>query len=164
MKARLLILACAALLVCGQAVAKDHVRGQLKAGAAKVDVTPAEDQLGRNSYGILDRTHVRVVLFSNGNNIAGLANVDGNPNQRVVDAVNERIEKDFGIPQGNIIYSGTHCHSTGTVPMDELIERTYQAVKQAYENMVPAKVGTGKGVCYLNVKRDLFDPERGTRL
>ncbi len=46
--------------------------------------------------------------------------------------------------------------------MDELTERMYQAIKQAYQNMVPAKVGVGNGVCYLNVKRDLFDPERGT--
>ena len=108
------------MLVCslqgGLAYAQNHVRGQHKAGAAKVDVTPAENQLGRNSYGILDRTHFRVVLFTNGTNIAGFANVDGNPNQRSVDAVNERIEKEFGIPKGNIIYNGTHCHSTGTVP------------------------------------------------
>ena len=161
MKKALLII-CAALLVCGQAFAQNGPRGQLKAGAAKVDVTPAPDQLGRNSYGILDHTYVRAVVFSNGSNIAGLANVDGNTNQRVIDAVNERLEKDLGIPKGNIIYNGTHCHSTGTVPMDELIERTYEAVKKAYDAMVPAKVGYGEGVSYLNVKRDLFDPERGT--
>ena len=137
-------------------------RGPLKAGAAKVDVTPAENQLGRNTYGVLDRTHVRAIVFTNGNTVCGLANVDGNTNQRVIDAVNERLEKDLGIPSGNIIYNGTHCHSTGTVPADELIERTYQAVRQAYEKMVPAKVGYGSGVSYLNVKRDLFDAERGT--
>ena len=162
MKVKHIISICAILLACTTAFAQNHARGQLKVGASKVDVTPAEDQLGRNSYGILDRTHVRVILFTNGTNIAGLANVDGNANQRVVDAVNERIAKDFKIPAGNILWNGTHCHSTGTVPQDELIERTYQAIKQAYENMVPAKVGVGEGVSYLNVKRDLFDPERGT--
>ena len=153
---------CAILLVSSTAVAQNHFRGQLKAGAAKVNITPAPDQLGRNSYGVLDSTHVRVILFTNGKTIAGLANVDGNPNQRVVDAVNERIQKDFKIPAGNILWNGTHCHSTGTVPQNELIERSYQAIKTAYENMTPAKVGVGKGVSYLNVKRDLFDPERGT--
>jgi hypothetical protein len=162
MKVRHILAVCAILLVSSTAFAQNHARGQLKVGAAKVDVTPAPDQLGRNSYGILDRTHVRVILFTNGTTIAGLANVDGNANQRVVDAVNERIAKDFKIPAGNILWNGTHCHSTGTVPQDEMIERTYQAIKQAYENMVPAKVGVGEGVCYLNVKRDLFDPERGT--
>ena len=71
MKVKLFILACAALLVSGQAFAADHVRGQLKVGVAKIDVTPGPDQLGRNSYGVLDHTHFRVILFSNGNNIAG---------------------------------------------------------------------------------------------
>ena len=162
MKIRHILAVCALLLVGSAAFAQNHARGQLKVGAAKVDVTPAPDQLGRNSYGILDRTNFRVILFSNGTTIAGLANVDGNANQRCVDAVNERIQKEFGIPAGNIIYNGTHCHSTGTVPQDEMTERMYQAIKKAYENMVPAKVGVGEGVCYLNVKRDLFDPERGT--
>ncbi|MBO4756622.1 MAG: neutral/alkaline non-lysosomal ceramidase N-terminal domain-containing protein [Bacteroidales bacterium] len=161
MKIKYFLSVCLVLLSLS-ALAQTHFRGPLKAGAAKVNVTPGPDQLGRNTYGVLDSTHVRAIIFTNGNNIAGLANVDGNTNQRVIDAVNERLEKDFGIPKGNIIYNGTHCHSTGTVPMDELIERTYQAVKQAYENMVPAKVGYGSGVSYLNVKRDLFDPERGT--
>lgn len=137
-------------------------RGALMAGSAKVDVTPSEEALGRNSYGILDRTNVRAIIFTNGSTKAGLVNVDGNTNQRVVDAVNERVEKELGIPAGNIIYNGTHCHSTGTVPPDELTERMYQAIKQAYDNMVPAKVGYGSGVSYLNVKRDLFDAERGT--
>jgi len=162
MKLKIMIIACAALLVSGQAFAQNGPRGQLKAGAARVDVTPAPDQLGRNSYGILDHTHVRAIVFTNGHTVAGLANVDGNTNQRVIDAVNERLEKELGIPKGNIIYSGTHCHSTGTVPPDELTERTFQAVKKAYDAMVPAKVGYGDGVSYLNVKRDLFDPERGT--
>ena len=162
MKFNCIALVCALLLASSSMFAAEHVRGQLKAGAAKVDVTPSPDQLRPNSYGILDHTHVRAIVFTNGTTIAGLANVDGNTNQRVIDAVNERLEKEFKIPAGNIIYSSTHCHSTGTVPQDELIERTYQAVKQAYENMVPAKVGVGNGVCYLNVKRDLFDPERGT--
>ena len=162
MKFNCIALVCALLLASSSMFAAEHVRGQLKAGAAKVDVTPSPDQLRPNSYGILDHTHVRAIVFTNGTTIAGLANVDGNTNQRVIDAVNERLEKEFKIPVGNIIYSSTHCHSTGTVPQDELIERTYQAVKQAYENMVPAKVGVGNGVCYLNVKRDLFDPERGS--
>ena len=81
MRIRTVIAVCIAMLISGTILAGNHVRGQLKVGAAKVDVTPAPDQLGRNSYGILDHTHFRVILFSNGTNIAGLANVDGNANQ-----------------------------------------------------------------------------------
>jgi hypothetical protein len=142
--------------------AQNGPRGQLLAGAAKVDVTPSGDDLGRNSFGILDRTHVRAIIFSNGSHKAGFVNIDGNPNQRVVDTVNIMAQKELGIPVGNIIYNGTHCHSTGSVRGDELINRTYKAIKDAYNAMVPAKVGYGAGVSHLNVKRDLFDAERGT--
>ena len=149
-------------LASAPSFAQKGPRGQLMVGAARVDVTPDEKDLGRNSYGILDRTHIRAIIFTNGSNTAGFVNVDGNMMESVVDAVNARAEKELGIPSGNIIYNGTHCHSTGTVRGDELIERTYKAVKTAYEKMVPAKVGFGNGVSYLNVKRDLFDAERGT--
>ena len=152
-------------LLCAAAVvtsAQDRTRGQLLAGAARVDVTPSPDQLRANSYGILDHTNVRVILFSNGRTIAGFANCDGNFNGNAVKAASERAEQELGIKVGNIIFSGTHCHSTGTVPGDEFTERVYQAIKTAYDNMVPAKVGYGEGVSYLNVKRDLFDHERGT--
>lgn len=157
-----LVMAGALFFAALPSFAQKGVRGQLLAGAAKVDVTPSKDQLGRNSYGILDHTYCRAIIFTNGTTKAGLVNIDGNTNQKVVDAVNARIEKELGIPAGNILYNGTHSHSTGTVPPDELEKRMFQAVKEAYDAMVPAKVGYGDGVSYLNVKRDLFDPERGT--
>ncbi len=161
MKRKLVICVCALMAVL-PAAAQNGPRGQLMAGAAKVDVTPAVEELAKNSFGILDKTHVRAIIFSNGSRKAGFVNIDGNANQRVVDTVNIMAQKELGIPVGNIIYNGTHCHSTGAVRGDELINRTYKAVKDAYNAMVPAKVGFGEGVSYLNVKRDLFDAERGT--
>lgn len=162
MKRQLFLVSLALMLSVTLAGAQNGPRGQLLVGASKVDVTPAAEDLGRNSFGILDRTHVRAIIFSNGSRKAGFVNIDGNTNQRVVDTVNIMAEKELGIPVGNIIYNGTHCHSTGSVRGDELINRTYKAIKDAYNAMVPAKVGFGEGVSYLNVKRDLFDAERGT--
>ena len=153
---------CALALLSLTANAQNGHRGQLMVGTAKIDVTPGPDELGRNTYGILDRTHFRSIIFTNGETIAGFVNVDGNMNGQAVAAASERASKELGIPVGNIIFNGTHCHSTGTVRGDELTERLYQAIKQAYDSMVPAKVGFGNGVCHLNVKRDLFDAERGT--
>ena len=152
----------AMMLAVVPASAQKGPRGQLMAGAAKVDVTPAPEDLGRNSFGILDHTNVRAIIFSNGANKAGFVNVDGNANQKVVDTVNIIAQRELGIPIGNIIYNGTHCHSTGTVRGEELVQKTYKAIKDAFNAMVPAKVGYGSGVSYLNVKRDLFDAERGT--
>jgi hypothetical protein len=76
--------------------------------------------------------------------------------------VDEHAAAELGIPLGNIIYNGTHTHSGSSIRGEELNQRVYDAVKRAVANMVPAKVGYGEGVSYLNVKRDLFDAERGT--
>jgi lysophospholipase L1-like esterase len=138
-------------------------RGQLLAGAAKVDITPELKDLPPTSQGILDHCYVRVIAFGNGAQKAAFVTFDaGNADARVAQYVDEHAAAELGIPVGNIIYNGTHTHSGSSVRGDELTERVWGAVKQAVANMVPAKVGYGEGVCYLNVKRDLFDPERGT--
>lgn len=162
MKKHIILAVCLTFAAALCAMAQNGTRGQLKAGAARVDVTPAEDALPRNSLGIVNHTNVRAIVISNGETAAGFVNIDGNINSKVAAEVDARAEKELGIKSGNLIWSGTHCHSAGNVMGDELTERTWQAVKQAYENMIPAKVGFGNGVSYLNVKRDLFDPERGT--
>lgn len=159
---KLIITAAAALMIGIGAFAQNGPRGQLKVGASKIDVTINPEDLPETSYGILDRNHVRAIIFTNGSQTAGFVNIDGNMNGRTVQAVSERVEKELGIPKGNIIYCGTHCHYTGTVRGDELAEKIYSVIKEAYDKMEPATVGYGSGVSYLNVKRDLFDPERGT--
>lgn len=160
MKKFLTVVLASVVISAGQLNAQ---RGQLLAGAAKSDVTPAAETLPKTSYGILDHCYARAIVFGNGATKAAFVSFDAAMmNQRLVDAVNERAEKELGIPSGNIMYNWTHTHSGSTVPYDQLVELTYKAVKEAAESMVPAKVGYGNGVSYLNVKRDLFDPERGT--
>ena len=145
------------------APAQVNPRGQLYAGAAKVDITPDEKDLPPTSQGILDHCYVRVIAFGNGATKAAFVTFDaGGADARVAQYVDEHAAAELGIPEGNILYNGTHTHSGSSVRGDELTERVWGAVKQAVANMEPAKVGYGEGVSYLNVKRDLFDPERGT--
>ena len=138
-------------------------RGQLYAGASRTDITPDEASLPKTSQGILDHCHARAIVFTNGVTKAAFVSIDAAMgNIRMVNAVNERAAKELGIPEGNIMYNWTHTHSGSSVFGDELNNRVFQALKEANDRLVPAKVGYGNGVCYLNVKRDLFDPERGT--
>ncbi|MBQ6291788.1 MAG: neutral/alkaline non-lysosomal ceramidase N-terminal domain-containing protein [Bacteroidales bacterium] len=138
-------------------------RGQLYAGASKADITPALKDLPASSQGILDHCYARAIVFSNGFTKAAFVSMDAAMiNTRMSQAVDERAEQELGIPKGNIMYNWTHTHSGASVRTDELNERVFQALREANEALVPAKVGYGDGVCYLNVKRDLFDPERGT--
>ena len=64
MKVKHILAICAIMLACTTAFAQNHARGQLKVGAAKVDVTPAENQLRQGSYGILDHPVYRIVSGS----------------------------------------------------------------------------------------------------
>lgn len=157
-----ILIAASFLCASMSAFAQNGPRGQLKVGASKIDVTADPATMPERAYGILDRQHVRVILFTNGNETAGFVNVDGNFSGQAAKEINARAEKEFGIKAGNILYNGTHCHSVYTLRGEEFIEKVWTAVKDAYSRMVPAKVGFGNGVSYLNVKRDLFDAERGT--
>lgn len=160
MKKMLLTLLGAFVLAAGFCHAQ---RGPLSAGAFRVDITPDASALPKTSQGILDPCYARAIVFTNGTTKAAFVSIDGAMgNMRTVNAVNERAAKELGIPEGNILYNWTHTHSGSSVFGDELNNRIFEAVKQANDRMVPAKVGYGDGVCYLNVKRDLFDPERGT--
>jgi hypothetical protein len=156
-------IAAVMLAAASTAFAQNGPRGQLYAGAAKVDVTPDVKDLPATSQGILDHCYVRVIVFGNGSTKAAFVTFDaGGANAQVAQYVDEHAAAELGIPVGNIIYNGTHTHSGSAVRGDELTNRVWGAVKQAVANMKPAKVGYGDGVCHLNVKRDLFDPERGT--
>jgi neutral ceramidase len=71
----------------------------LRAGAAKVDVTPPAAELPKTYDGILDHLYSRAIVLDTGNARAALITVDAGaiPNA-VWKAVCERVEKDLGIP------------------------------------------------------------------
>ena len=48
----------------------------LRAGAAKVDVTPSAGELPKNSLGILDRLYARAIVLDNGTTSAALITLD----------------------------------------------------------------------------------------
>ena len=58
----------AALVMFAAAMSRESFAqtAQLRAGAAKVDVTPAENALPRNYEGILDRLYSRAIVIDSG--------------------------------------------------------------------------------------------------
>ena len=105
----------AALLQSINSLAFNGPRGQLVAGAAKVDITPELKDLPPTSQGILDHCYVRVIAFGNGSTKAAFVTFDaGGVNSNVAAYIDERASKELGIPEGNIIYNGTHTHSGGS--------------------------------------------------
>jgi neutral ceramidase len=139
-------------------------RGLLKAGAAKIDITPSEQELlAAKSLGAVDRIHARAIVVSNGITSAALVSIDaGGVSTGLFDAVTKRAETELKIPAGNVIMNATHTHSAARISNDKMIEYVYGIIKTAYEKMEPATMSWGTGVSYINVNRNIFDKDRRT--
>jgi neutral ceramidase len=129
---------------------------QIKVGAAKINITPKKDELPANSLGIHDSIYCRAIVIDNGVTKAALITVAGNQFENSWKASTERMQKELGIPAENVVLSSTHSHSVGFIK--GLEDKIFAAAKLAASKMQPATINWGKGVSYINVKRDLIDP------
>lgn len=130
----------------------------LKAGAAKVDITPAPNELPPTYEGVHDRIYSRAIVVDNGKTGAVLITVDvGGLSDDTWKNVTGRIEKELGIPAVNVLMTATHTHSSprrqGT-GLDELIFKSAQQAKAAAR---PARIGYGTGVSFININRNIID-------
>lgn len=142
--------------------AQNGTRGQLTAGAAKVDFTPAESELPEGSYGILNHVYSRAIVVGNGSTRCALISIDaGGVHEGLYQEAKKKIMA-LGIPEANIIITATHTHAGARVDNGKLSDKIAESVRLAIEKMQPAQVCYGEGVSYLNVRRDLFDAERGS--
>src|SRR5438874_4845493 len=132
----------------------------LRAGAAKVDVTPAERELPKNYEGILDRLYSRAIVLESGSTTAALISLDagGVPDQ-VWQGVTRQVQKDLGIPITNVLLTATHTHSVPGQTSAAYVQKIVESVRLAKQRLAPARVGYGAGVSYLNVNRNIIDPK-----
>jgi len=133
---------------------------ELRAGAAKVDVTPTESELPKDYEGIHDRLYSRAIVIDNGSTIAAMITLDagGMPDQ-IWRNVSRRAEVELGIPVKHILMTATHSHSVPATTGAVLEDKIFQSVKAAKEKLQPARIGYGTGVSYINVNRNIIDPK-----
>lgn len=158
--------------------------GTLQAGAARVDITPAEGAglpmsgyAGRKqgSQEIHDRIYARAIVLHDGTRYAAIVTWEliGVATPVWAD-VSQRIAKETGIPAEYLLLAAVHDHSapslTGmygnadpkSIPYTAKVEdATVEAIRQAKANLQPARVGAGSGKAYVNVNRREFVPDRG---
>ncbi len=141
----------------------------LLAGAARVDITPAVEDLPKPFESIESRLYVRTVVLDSGGKRAVLV-VGDLPMfaPDIFDDVMARISKEAGTPPENIMLAVTHTHDTvrmdnnpvGIIlPGSEKITRITTAailssVKQAIANRQPAKAGYANGAFRLAGRND----------
>ncbi len=146
-----------------------------RAGAATSNITP---QLGEGIVGnftippathVHDELHARCLALDDGATGLVFVVVDSvSVNREVFDSARRVIERDTGIPAGNLVMSATHTHSATSArgrdamamrnppgeaaersPLDDyqsfLARRIVDGVKRALNNLEPARIAWGAG-------------------
>lgn len=156
---RRFVAATAVLAICVLALTNAAAQS-LRAGAAKVDITPAEDELPQNYLGILDRIHSRAIVIDDGESKAALISVDaGGIADNIWQAVTAELDRDLGIPVTNVMITATHTHSVPRQPGDDYVDKIVDSVRLASQRLEPARAGFGSGLSYINVNRNRGGPQ-----
>jgi neutral ceramidase len=144
--------------------------GSLRAGAAKVDVSPTKAMLpmkaGQVFADVHDPLYVRALVLDNGSSKVALISVDtaSLPNS---DDVVKAVTAELGIPASHLTMDATHDHNTPTfggggrggtydpAPYLAILKNgVVEAARQANARLQPARIGFGTGKAYINVNRD----------
>lgn len=136
-------IAISLLLTLAMGIVQGSLAAELKAGAAKVDIT------NREAGPVNDPLFAKALVLTDGKTTAVIVTVDavaiaeiGSIRNEYLGNVRAALQKDLGLAPQSVLINASHCH--GTVCGD-VEQRTVQAVKEAWKRMVPVKVGAGTG-------------------
>jgi predicted neutral ceramidase superfamily lipid hydrolase len=138
----------------------------LRAGAAKVDITPKESDLAIATNSIRDHLFARAIVVDDDATCAALVGLDlGGASNQIVGDATSRASKATGCPAQNFIISATHTHSSNTqglggrgAPTAKTVaDAVVEAATTAKSQLAPARIGYGATKVDLNVNRDLFN-------
>jgi neutral ceramidase len=168
---------CFSLLFLLLAVPISFLADPLKAGVAKVDITPPPGvamwgYFDRKSpaKGTLDPLLARVLVLEVGEKRLALVAVDlGRPfGPASLELLRENVRKASGISCVLIVASHTHAGpiiqdeypANGTPPWESsALVKISKAVEEAHQHCVEARLGTGYGVAYIGHNRRRVNPD-----
>jgi hypothetical protein len=150
-------------------------QGAFRAGAARVDITPAKDAAllmsgygGRTQghTGIHDQLYVRALVVDDGVAQAALVTCEliGFPHP-LWERISQRISREAGIPATHLLLAGTHTHgapaparpdSSDAKPLAytrKVEDAVLEAVRQAKAALEPARLGAATGRANVNINR-----------
>lgn len=114
---------------------------ELRAGVARVEITD------RTAGPVNDPSFVKALVLRSGATTAVLITVDavaigeiGRIPRDFLAKVRARLHTELGISPESVIVNASHCHS---IPRPDTDALTVQAVKDAWQNVGPVKVGAG---------------------
>ena len=149
----------------GPADGQFAVESNLRAGVAKVDITPQETDgvivtgHRRKVYGVRDPLRAGVLLLDNGDTQAAIVTLDTiGAWDSMVKLARQRIAKETGVPAAHIMVAASHNHSGPGFNAEsewgrELIDKLGDAAKRAKEGMRAVTVGYGEDRIGFNINR-----------
>ncbi|MCA9123703.1 MAG: hypothetical protein H6822_15575 [Planctomycetaceae bacterium] len=141
------------------------VQSNLRAGVAKVDITPSETNgvivtgHRREVFGVRDRLRAGVLVLDDGETKAAIVTLDTiGAWDEMVNLARKRIEKLAGIPSANILIAASHNHSGPAFEVEskwgqELIDKLGNAAVQAAGEMRSVTVGYGEDQIGFSINR-----------
>ncbi len=164
------------VLVLGAGLAMPAEKGALRAGAARLEITPPADAaLPMAGYAsrlegfksVHDKLYARALALDDGDSQAVILSLDLiSVPEDFWRRMTERLTRETGIPRELILLTATHTHggpSLGPVKepfaarwkpwMATLEDHISEAVRQARAGLQPARAGAGAGKAYVNTNR-----------
>ena len=136
---QLLNMAVAALVL--SAIAAAQASAALRAGVAAVNITadkPADP--------VRDPLMAKALVLEDGGNKAVIISLDlVVVPETLVANIRRGVQQELGIDPSCILVNASHNHDTLDAMAGDMIPRIVKAVKQAGQNLVPARVGVGVG-------------------
>jgi neutral ceramidase len=162
------LVACAVSLAVA-AHGESPAGGNLRAGAAKLDITPKTSDLRNPTDVIRDRLFARAIAVDDGHTCAVLIGFDLSKvdDQAIVNGIS-RAAASTGCPADHFIVSATHTHSSSTQGLEmgppfpkEQEDIIVAVANAARDSLAPARIGYGTARVDLNVNRESFDAKEG---
>jgi len=151
------------VVICAQ-----NTAGKLRAGAAKVEITPKQSDLQISTDSIRDHLFVRAIFVDNGSTCAAIVGIDaGAVTDAIVSDAVAKASASTNCPAANFLISATHTHSGSLGElgsgMSQFGPAIVSAIEQARAKLAPARIGYGTAKIDLNVNRDLYNSKQGWR-
>lgn len=149
------------LLALAMATASAAIAGPLQVGAAKVEITHFGYPDGRVPVTTYEHEHlyIRAILLDNGETRAALIGSDTSGLEGVWEIAAPEISREFDVPVEHILMSAQHTHGAQMDQPRGYSDAMIDALRLAESNLQPASMGYGEGAAYLNVNRNVIDPE-----
>ncbi|HWB83841.1 MAG TPA: hypothetical protein VG675_06855 [Bryobacteraceae bacterium] len=168
-------IASCAILMAGCLATAPVLRGELRAGVARVDITPPLGKYtlvasGKIATAVRDPLYAKVIVFETGTTRVAIVSLDlvGAFPPELFDEYRRRLKQEAAIDY--VVLNASHTHTSLDLEnnatelrkwpwMATAMEQVYSAILQAHRDAVPVRLSLGYGESTIGTNRRWVTPE-----